>query len=222
MTRGYSWREASRHYPLLQFGPIDTVIEGLQVQQDRTGMFVSCAANLSSQESLHACFKTSVTRGGFIPWEPLCSFTHPFLDDLCSAEAPKPIGDGCEGYGPFYVSVFGQECHMVRLPVLWRHSCGFSQVQDLGELLIGRSREVFEGSIGEPIKTSRFVGDILEDGLEHLCCAGRTLLHPAGSGRSGGNILPLPKLRPIASSWPLGALRLGGFGRADPGLSHSS
>ena len=47
---------------------------------------------------------------------------------------------------------------MVRLPVLWRHSCGFSQVQGLGELLIGRSRE---GSIGEPIETSCFVCDIL-------------------------------------------------------------
>ena len=105
-------------------------------------MLESGAANLSSQESLHACFQTSVTRGGFIPWELLCSFSHPLLlDDLCSAEAPKPIGDGCEGYGPFYVSIFGQEGHMVRLPMLWRHSCGLSQVQGLGELLIGRPRE---------------------------------------------------------------------------------
>ena len=37
-------------------------------------------------------------------------------------------------------------------------------------MIIGRSREVFEGSIGEPIKTSCLVGDIPEDGLEHLCC----------------------------------------------------
>ena len=55
---------------------------------------------------------------------------------------------------------------MVRLPVLWRHSCGFSQVQDLGELLIGRSREVFEGSRGEPIRTFCLVGDIFEDGFK--------------------------------------------------------
>ena len=115
---------------------------------------------------------------------------------------------------------------MVRLPVLWRHSCGFSQVQDLGELLIGRSGEVFEGSIGEPIKTSCLVGDILEDGLEHLCCyfeqRGGFCCIQQGLADRGGNILPLPKLRPTASSWPLGALRLGGFGRADLGLSHSS
>ena len=73
---------------------------------------------------------------------------------------------------------------MVHLPVLWRHSCGFSQVQGLGELLIGGLREVFEGSIGEPIKASCFVSDSLEDGLQQLLfeTAGRTLQHPAGSG----------------------------------------
>ena len=59
---------------------------------------------------------------------------------------------------------------MVHLPMLWRHSGGFSQVQGLGELLIGRIREVFEGSIGEPIETSCFVGDSLEDGLKDICC----------------------------------------------------
>ena len=95
---------------------------------------------------------------------------------------------------------------MVRLPVLWRHSCGFSQVQDLGELLIGRSREVFEGSIGEPIKTSCLVSDILEDGLEHLCCyfeqRGGFCCIQQGLANRGGTLYLSPNCDPLLPPGP--------------------